>query len=677
MKQLRYYQRQALTNAKNDIAKKIYNLVVQMPTGTGKSMTQNHFAEELAPIEEARTIFIGGFKRDLCVQAMEGFKENYPACAGRVSVGNKLVNGIGLVMGSDGDDVSARIIIASAQTLTPSTLNDETAIENELVKKEDLELLPNGGVRLSKKSKRRYLVSPRYDRILEHGVPRLWEHDEAHHAPADSTLFIIMQTREIIRLLGLPPLINIGFTATPVRNDGVAMSNVYDRITYRLQDKTATEEGYILPVREDVIRVSIMSEEKTTHQFKAAVNWTDMVIKAWEDHLKSRDCTAFFVGPIDGMGAIDASKKLRQAFQDHGVKAVHVDAGGVIDTDGTQLSNKHRKRIYNEIRAGQIPVICNFDIIGEGIDLPIIDSVAFLRKVNEVNCTQIVGRARRRFGNQTEAWIMDFTGQTVVVGVVGEMTGVKKDIFGQPLPVEQTDEKEDDENETRDTGENIRNATKLGWVHGADNVYSYDKVQRRSAMMWYLHHNGDMSLACSRFDYKAKTRGDALLITSPDWNEADRYAAMLETDISGPLLDTVQAMHVLRSNFIMWHTRSLYTKTLINGHEVREQEIVYPADPTQNFHIVSGSLDDIEEFAALYAQQIPGYDPSIASKKNKRWRAGTMTDLQLPLFKALCPKLLPEKYSSGEAGQLITYTLSSTVVHNLIKNAEAGMKQYV
>lgn len=675
MKTLRYYQKQALVNAKADLDKGIMNLVVQMPTGTGKSLTQNYFTKELAPIEEARTIFIGGFKRDLCVQAMDGYKENYPECVGRVPTADgRMVNGIGLVMGNDGDDVSARILITSAQTVTPPTLNDESAIENELIQKKDVVLLPNGGIGLNPKSKRRWLISPRFDRILQHGSVRLWLHDEAHHAPADSTLFILLQLREIYKHLGLPKLINIGFTATPMRNDGVAMSTVYERITYRLQDKEATEQGFILPVRDEVIRVNIMDEDKTTHKFKAAMNWTDRVIEAYEDHLLERDCVAFFVGPIDGLGPVQASRKLREAFQEKGYKAVHIDAGGVVDVDGTELSNKHRKRIYNQIKAKQIRIICNFDIVGEGIDLPIIDTVAFLRKVNEVACTQIIGRARRRFGNQTEAWVMDFTNQTVVISTVGTMTGTSKDLFNKVIvePPKDNEEYDEDKMEADDSGTNARALNTLGWVQSAGNVYDLVKLQRRSKMMWYLHSNSEMSMACARYDKKTGARGDALLVTPPDWNKADLYAELLETDLQGDDLVRARLLHQVFSNFTLWHTRSLHDGAMKNGHFIRYQEIVYP--PEAEFTFQGDNMNDLEEFAQLYAEQIHEYDESIASKKNKKWRKGTMTDKQLPLFKALWPDLDPSQYSSGEAGQLITFALSSRCVHTVIDMAEESLK---
>ncbi len=259
------------------------------------------------------------------------------------------------------------------------------------------------------------------------------------------------------------------------------------------------------------------------------------------------------------------------------------------------------------------------------------------------------------------------------------MTGTKKDPFGAPLPpVEVSTEEDNEDQPMEDRGESIRSANKLGWVHGADNVYSYAKVKRRSSMDWFLHEaTGDMSLACARFDYTTGARGDALLITPPDWTKAERYQALLETELEGEQLRTVQALYQLYSNFTLWHTRSLYTKSVINGYSIRDQEVVYPDNDYEDFQKQSGALDEIEEYASLYAEQIPCYDPSLSAKKKNKWKKGTISEKQVPLFQALYPELNPTEYSGGEAAQLITWKLSSDVVKTPMKNAEESLNSAI
>lgn len=969
-RQPRHYQITALEHVRADIERGTYDVIVKMPTGTGKSLTQNIFTQALAPIQQYRTIFIGGFKRDLCLQAIEGYEENYPDVSNRIEVKGRMVNGIGLVMHND-NDVSARVVVCSAQTIANRELNEDGVLENEKVKKSDLLLNEGGGVELSPLSKRRFLISPRFDEILKWGFPKLWIHDECfaagtlidgqpienlkvgdvvtafnettqqfekkkvvrlfihkpkgdvvrvkiagtalictanhpfytqrgwvaagelnvqdkvlrsdllsmwsgsysesangsqknrsvagiwqnillnrvytkncqrrvlqthgrdqsqirfrtdeekqsdayawytrqnethiaaypmeapdsrrernrihrtaahtgnsvggrlaygaagghaeaeagrlpdclqnrhcapgihdcnrggweepsriddqggrseenrfskwigvdsvtvleqssdgtyggmlpdglvynfeveelhtyiangivvhncHHAPADSTLFIIQQLKEMARLLKLSPMINVGFTATPMRNDGIALASVYDKVSYAYSDRAATEEGYILPVA-DAIRVQIMAEGGGGYKLKMVENWTDRVIEAWEAYGRPRDCSAFFVGPINGSGAIEASKILRQAFQDHGVDAVHIDGQNWIDVDGKVKSNKGRKGLYTRIKQRKIPVVCNFDVIGEGIDLPIIDTIFLLRSVNEVNFTQIMGRARRRFGDQTDALLVDFTGQELVLLMHGTMTGVKKDMLKEKVIPEFVDNTEDDENETILTGMNMRDASPMGVVQGLHNSYKPQAIMRRSKMQWYQHMDGDMSLACSRFKKKDEAeggRGDALLLRSPYWTVADHYSSILDTDQPEKVLEIAGFLQRIYSSFSLWHTRGLFTGQMINNYWVRDQELV-SGDPLY----MHEAMDEVEGYAAMYAENsIPFYDASIASKKGSSWRRGSVSAYQMPLFKALFPDDDPSKYSSGSAAQLITYKLSSDVVKATLKDAE-------
>jgi superfamily II DNA or RNA helicase len=669
--QRRFYQDEAIDRIQHELRENnISSGIVHMATGTGKSVVQNDAVKLLFPIESYRSILIGGLSRSLNLQALNGFKRQYPECATKIVVGNKLKPGIGLMMGNY-NVPDARIIVGSAQTLMPRGLQEKGTPENELITRADVELR-EGGIFLSSKSKRRWLISPRFDQILAHGPIHLWQHDEAHHAPADGSLYTIgilspeavaktglkLKRGEVVqgqldliyRLLGLPPLKVVGYTATPVRADNKAMSNVFQKIIYSFGDRKAEEAEVIRPVGQ-VFRVQIMSETEEEGPLKAVENWEERIVEAYKEKASDRTAVAF-VGAIGGLSAIDASKSLSRVFNEHGITSVHIDGESWTDTDGTEKSNSLRPGLFDRIQRGEIRVVTNFGVLTEGIDITRLDCVLLARSVNAPMLTQIIGRARRNYTDpitgvvKKDAMLIDFTGKELVMLTAGMLRGIKIDMFQ-----EEQEEAEDEEGEILLAGTDMRDIKQAGIIKGVSNTYKISDIVRRSAGQWYVASDGKLSLSVSQ--------EDSLLITIPHFGTADFYSQIMEReDLPQEILDLAMFLYDVNSQFTLWHCVKS-TK----GWGIKGQGFIFQ-DP---------ALDMIEANAIEYAESRENYVPSFAGK-GKSWRRGGVSEAQLRFLAGL----LPDKkdcgtLSSGEAAQLITHTLAERAVSKVLQS----MRDYV
>ncbi len=337
--------------------------------------------------------------------------------------------GIGIVM-AEQDQADARIVVGSIQTLLSENM-DEYIIDPEFTAV-DVEVVGNK-IFKGRDSQLPYLVSPRMDHILEYGHLNLWVHDEVHHAPADGTLKLIKRLKALYEFLGLPVIKFMGNTATPIRTDGKALFNVCERIFYSYPTHKAHDDGWVVPFAQPqrvVVDLGNNNPKTTEHDIMigAVHNWTDMVAKSWQDlclfENGSFRPTVIYTGKIHEYSGVEASKELSEKLNEQGIRSVHIDATQTIDTDGKILNKSHRYKIFQRMMSGDIQIICNCNVIIEGIDIPPIAAIFLLKKVNELVLTQIVGRGTRLFpGNDNlpakeDLLVVDFTGHKWVTTVI-------------------------------------------------------------------------------------------------------------------------------------------------------------------------------------------------------------------------------------------------------------------
>jgi superfamily II DNA or RNA helicase len=229
--------------------------------------------------------------------------------------------------------------------------------------------------------------------------------DEAHHSTAQSYSNIYetagLFTPGDTRLL-------LGVTATPQRSDGQALAQLYQRITFAYSMRTAIEEGWLVEVRgvrittgTSLDNVSVSGGDYKTKELSDTVNTpqrNQLIVKAWLDNAKDRQTIGFCVD-------IQHAKDLAEMFRHHGVAAEAIWGD---DPERAEKLATHR--------AGDIRVLLNCGILTEGYDDWRIGCVILGRPTkSSVLFTQMVGRATRleELEDGTTPNLLDWTGAPI------------------------------------------------------------------------------------------------------------------------------------------------------------------------------------------------------------------------------------------------------------------------
>jgi len=228
--------------------------------------------------------------------------------------------------------------------------------------------------------------------------------DEFHHASEEN--------RTYARLLEyLKPRELLGLTATPERTDGVDVKGQFDgRITAEIRLWDAIDRGLLVPF-----------------QYFAVHDSTDLSQIAWkrgrydtqalEGYYTTRDARAHLVckavkDVVDDVQAMRAigfcvgvghARHMAAAFQHANLPAVAVTG----DTP-----RQKRASAISALKSGELRAIFAVDVFNEGVDIPEVDTLLFLRPTESATLfTQQLGRGLRRSDNKRCLTVLDFVGQ--------------------------------------------------------------------------------------------------------------------------------------------------------------------------------------------------------------------------------------------------------------------------
>ena len=185
-------------------------------------------------------------------------------------------------------------------------------------------------------------------------LPALIITDENHHCLAKSY-------RKIYDYWGDAHC--VGVTATPVRLNGGGLGEVNDKLiigpTVRelIERKCLADFDYYAPAVADLSGLKARNGDFAPEEIELALNKPQIY----------GDVISYYRKLADGKQAIcycatiNHSKAMAEEFSRNGITAVHFDG----DTPKAQRAETVRK-----FRNGEITVLCNVDLIGEGFDVP-------------------------------------------------------------------------------------------------------------------------------------------------------------------------------------------------------------------------------------------------------------------------------------------------------------------
>ena len=207
--------------------------------------------------------------------------------------------------------------------------------------------------------------------------------DEAHRAAADSYQYICKKH---------PKTPVLGLTATPWRTDGKPLSVAFDELVVATSIENCVEAGYL-------VEPWVIQPEEYDWDKGQMVG--DPVSK-WAKYARGMRTILF-------ASSVEESMRYADEFNKFGIKAVHICS---------KTKDERRRSVLSGIE-GASPdpmVICNYDLLTEGVDIPSLQCVILARKTeSSIVYRQAVGRIMRPPG---PAIVLDLASITMHHGFV-------------------------------------------------------------------------------------------------------------------------------------------------------------------------------------------------------------------------------------------------------------------
>ncbi len=226
--------------------------------------------------------------------------------------------------------------------------------------------------------------------------------DEFHHAEAATYRRLLEHVQ---------PRVLLGLTATPERADGGDVTEWFDgHVATELRLWHALEQDLLCPFhyfgiadatdlrgvgwRAGAYDVAGLSNLYTGNDARAAI-----VIRNLRDVVTE-------VGAMRALGfcvSVDHAHYMARVFNEAGIPAVAVDASTDADTRAAAL---------RQLRDRQVNAVFAVDLFNEGLDVPQVDTVLFLRPTESATVfLQQLGRGLRRTAGKACLTVLDFVGQ--------------------------------------------------------------------------------------------------------------------------------------------------------------------------------------------------------------------------------------------------------------------------
>jgi superfamily II DNA or RNA helicase/HKD family nuclease len=234
-----------------------------------------------------------------------------------------------------------------------------------------------------------HAAAPTYRRLLEH----LFNGDEAHS-------------------LGPPPKILLGLTATPERTDAEDILHYFDNhiaVEMRLWD--ALERGLLCPFQyfglhdnTDLSSVRWSRKGYDTAEMERLYTGDDARVRLVLEQVRQKHRDAGTMCALGFCVSIAHAEFMARRFTEAGLPSVAVTA----DTDSDM-----RKDALASLRAGRVRALFAVDLFNEGVDLPEVDTLLFLRPTESALVfLQQLGRGLRRHERKDCVTVLDFIGQS-------------------------------------------------------------------------------------------------------------------------------------------------------------------------------------------------------------------------------------------------------------------------
>ncbi len=247
-------------------------------------------------------------------------------------------------------------------------------------------------------------------KLLERTTPDFYDYiviDEVHHGAAKSYQKLL----EFYK-----PKVLLGLTATPERMDGADITKYFDkRMAYEMRLPEAIDNKLLCPFQyfgvSDFVDLSKLKWTRGGYETSELENV--FVLDAEIAKRRAKEIiqnTIKYVDDMDDVKALGFCVSIKHAE----FMAEEFNNAGIPSVALTGNSDKElRNDISNKLISGEIKIIFTVDLFNEGVDIPQINTVLFLRPTESLTVfLQQLGRGLRICEGKDCLTVLDFIGQS-------------------------------------------------------------------------------------------------------------------------------------------------------------------------------------------------------------------------------------------------------------------------
>ena len=226
----------------------------------------------------------------------------------------------------------------------------------------------------------------------------------------------------------------IGLSATPWAK---GMGEIWDRMIIVSTPRELIEKGYLstfrffAPASPDLSGVKIRMGDYAEDQLSKAMNKTELVADIVTTWIKKGEGRPTFCFAVDCAHAME----IQRQFNNAGIPAGYIDAY-------TEVPN--REAMIEQLRRGEIKVICNVGTMTTGVDAPFVSCIILARPTkSEMLYIQIIGRGLRLSEGKKDCLILDHSDTGLRLGLPDEIE--YEDFIDTPAEMARKEKKDKDE----------------------------------------------------------------------------------------------------------------------------------------------------------------------------------------------------------------------------------------
>ncbi len=267
--------------------------------------------------------------------------------------------------------------------------------------------------------------------------------DEFHHAVAESYINVIEYFK---------PVFLLGLTATPERLDSQDVFALCDyNLVYEVRLKEAINKGWLVPFRyygvydeTDYSRIDYKNGKYDDKQLEQVLNINKRADLILQNYLKYNSRRALGFCSSRSHAVFMAEYFMRQGIKACAVISGHIPKNSYgLENGRESFYVLDRKEAIDKLRKAEVRVIFSVDMFNEGLDVPEVDMVMFLRPTESPTVfLQQLGRGLRKKGKKRYVNVLDFIGNykkanLIPYFLIGDTKGFGKGARSVHMPDEE------------------------------------------------------------------------------------------------------------------------------------------------------------------------------------------------------------------------------------------------